>query len=350
MKGSFCLAIVCVALLGAMAAAQQAAQQTDDAPPPAPARNDVARPLGPEDEVLMLRHQYLARGTHEMYYRASAYGVWPWFEQIGARIVGQWQVVHPDGSAGHPEFDEGYRLARYASFEHWRQTRGPASSALGGNGPNRLRSDEALRIRQTFARGSEGGYFLQGLTATTPPRYLPGVSGEQYERIDTGAAPDPGDALIAVRRDADRGAGRELVVLTYRRIREGSFDGLLDGTVTAVWPFEEKLGARPMGQWRVLHPDGAASRTEPSDAHDEMITMTRYAGYDHYLALQPGQAVLMGGNGPDWQAWRDAVNATEAGTLDRRVEFLEGFLHHAPPTYMPPLPERYRRSDGAAGR
>ncbi|MXY24009.1 MAG: hypothetical protein F4Y45_05740 [Acidobacteria bacterium] len=346
MKSTLGPALLCVALLGTIAAAQQVA----DAPPPVAARNDVARPLGPEDEVLMLRHQYLARGTHEMYYRASAYGVWPWFEQIGARIVGQWQVVHPDGGAGHPEFDEGYRLARYASFEHWQQTRGPASNALGGNGPNRLRNNEALRIRQTFARGSEGGYFLQGLTATTRPRYLPGVSGEAYEQIDAGAAADPADELIAVRRDADRGAGRELITLTYRRIRAGSFRGLLDGTVSAVWPFEEKLGARPMGQWQVLHPEGAASRTEPSGSHDEMITMTRYAGYDHYLALQPGRAVLMGGNGPDWQAWRDAARAIESATLESRVEFLEGYFHDTPPTYMPPLPERYRRSDAPAAR
>ena len=180
--------VVCAAALVTLAVTA-AVQPPDDAPPPVPARNDVSRTLGPEAEVLMLRHQYLARGTHEMYYRASAYGVWPWFEQIGARIVGQWQVIHPEG---------------------------------------------------------------------------------------------------------------------------------------------------------------AASRTEPSPDHDEMITMARYAGYDHYVGLQPGRAVLMGGNGPDWRAWREAAEAIELATLDTRVEFLEGYFYDSPPSYMPPLPERYRLSGGAA--
>ena len=61
--------------------------------PPVPARNDVARSLGPADEVLMLRHQFLQKGAHEVYYRASLFGVWPWYERLGARMTGQWQVA-----------------------------------------------------------------------------------------------------------------------------------------------------------------------------------------------------------------------------------------------------------------
>jgi len=77
----------------------------------------VVQALDPSDEVLMLRHQRLQKGAHELFYRASLFGVWPWFERLGARMTGQWQVVYPEGG-GSSDFDEGYRLARYASFEH----------------------------------------------------------------------------------------------------------------------------------------------------------------------------------------------------------------------------------------
>ena len=312
-------------------------QTRDDPDAPRPARNDVARPLGPSDEVLMLRHQRLQKGAHELYYQASRFGVWPWYERLGARMSGQWQVVYPEGG-GSPEFDEGYRLARYASFEHWQYTRGRLSRALAGNGPSRDRSGQAGQMRQQVSLGSAGGYFLQGLTAVVQPRFLPGLD-EEYELVDA-TAPAAGDEVIAVRNDVAQ-PGAETVVLRYARIRKGSFDQILEATVAAVWPFEEKIGARPIGQWRVIYP-AAPSRTEESPDYDEMITMTRYASHDHYRAARPGQAVFAGGNGPDWRAWRDAVDAERGLTLETRVEFLQGFTYESPPVYQPGLPERYR--------
>ena len=44
---------------------------------------------------------------------------WPYFERLGARVVGQWQA-HAPASA---DCDDVYRLVRYASFEHWEATR-----------------------------------------------------------------------------------------------------------------------------------------------------------------------------------------------------------------------------------
>ncbi|MYF94576.1 MAG: hypothetical protein F4210_03515, partial [Holophagales bacterium] len=79
--------------------------------PPRPVRNDIARA---GEEFLVLRHQKLQKGTHERFFELSRDGVWPIFEKIGSRVVGQWQVVHPDGG-GSADFDEGYRLARYRS-------------------------------------------------------------------------------------------------------------------------------------------------------------------------------------------------------------------------------------------
>lgn len=313
-------------------------QSPDDAAePPQPARNDVARPLMPADEVLMLRHQFLQKGAHEVYYRASVFGVWPWYERLGARMTGQWQVVYPEGGE-HTDLDEGYRLARYASFEHWRYTRGRLSGTLAGNGPNRDRSAQAGLLRRQVSEGSNGGYFLQGLTATTKPQFLPGVD-EAYELVDA-TRPTAGADVIAVRNDVTQ-PGIETIVLRYARIRKAAFDEILEATIDNVWPFEEKLGARPIGQWKVIYPD-APGRTEESPDYDEMITMIRYASYDHYTATRPGQAVFVGGNGPDWRAWRDALTVQGSLTMETRVEFLQGFNHTSRPMYQPGLPERYR--------
>ena len=318
-----------------------AGQTVPGADPPVAVRNDVARPLGPGDEVLMLRHQRLQKGSHELYYRASVLGVWPWFERLGARMSGQWQVVYPEGG-GSDEFDEGYRLARYASVEHWRHTRGPRSVALGGNGPNAERNRLALEMRRQVAMGSDGGYFLQGVTATTKPQFLPGLE-EDYVRVDeTRPDADDDEAVFAVRNDVHE-PGTEIIELRYQRIRKGTFDRILESTVLRVWPFEEKVGARPIGQWKVIYPD-APSRTEESPDYDEMVTMTRYASHDHYLAAQLGQAVFLGGNGPDWDGWREALRSQHELTLETTVEFLQGFQYTSPPVYQPGLAERYRRS------
>ena len=56
---------------------------------PRPVRNQVAQP---GEEVLVLRHQKLKKGEHQTFYEISRAGVWPWFEKIGARMVGQWRA------------------------------------------------------------------------------------------------------------------------------------------------------------------------------------------------------------------------------------------------------------------
>ena len=307
-------------------------------PEPTAIRNEVARDLGPADEVLVLRHHRLRKGGHEPFLQLSELGVWPWFARLGARVTGQWVVIDPDG--GNLGYDDVYRLARYASFKHWRDTRGRRSSTLAGNGPARDRYTEALRLRREFQVSSDGGYFLQGRTATTRPVCLPGVTGEQYAPLAPGVSLDPADAVVAVRHDVPTRTSGELVALTYRKIRKGSFADILVSTTQAVWPFEEKLGARPIGIWKVIHPP-APSRTEDNPYHDEMIAMTRYASHAHYEALQPDTAASEGGNGPDWRAWQDGLGDHAGHTLETRVEFLHGALHATRPDFMPALPERY---------
>lgn len=311
------------------------ASQRDPTQPVA-VRNDTPRTL---QEVLVLRHQQLKRGEHDAYYRASREGVWPWFEKIGTRIVGQWLVVGEEGgTTGGTE--DAYRLARYASVEHWRATRDVSNARLGGNGPDRQKSADAGRERTGVQTGSKGAYFLQGEYAHTRPLYMPGLE-ESYERIAASGA-SPADAIVAVRNEAAQ-PGREIVELRYQRIRKGEFERFVRLTRDAVWPYEEKLGARPIGQWKVVYPD-APSRTKESPDYDEVITMTRYASRDHRAALAPGRAVLAGGNGPDWRAWREALAAQQGVVRETSSEILEGELYHSPPLFMPGLGERYRLS------
>ena len=305
---------------------------------PVAVRND--RPQAGQ-EVLVLRHQELKTGAHDEYYRASRAGVWPWYEQIGTRVVGQWLVVERDGAAvASVATEDAYRLARYASVDHWRATRDNANAQLGGNGPSREKSAQSGRDRTGVQTGSKGAYFLQGENAPTRPLYMPGLA-ERYERIDS-TAPSPADEVIAVRSEAARD-GREVVELRYQRIAKGAFGRFVVETREAVWPWEEKLGARPLGQWRVIYPD-APSRTKESPDFDEVITMTRYASRDHWLAMAPDRAILLGGNGPDWRAWRAARDAQARLTRDTSVELMQGEMYASPPIFTPALPERYRLS------
>jgi hypothetical protein len=305
---------------------------------PIAVRNERPRPTKASEEVLVLRNQELARGAHEQYYRASREGVWPWYEKIGTRVVGQWIVLPSAGTSG--EVDDAYRLARYASFEHWRATRDAENAALGGNGPNREKNVQAGRDRAGVQKGSKGAYFLQGFMAPDAPFYMPGVA-ESYERIDTGNRPSVSDELIAVRNDVAQ-PGQEIVELRYQRIAKNRFDAFVAATRDSVWPWEEKLGVRPIGQWKVIYPN-AQNRTRESPEYDEVITLTRYASRAHRDAMGLETAVFMGGNGPDYQAWRSALRTQESLTRQTTSEIMQGYMYHSPPIYMPGLPERYRR-------
>lgn len=330
------LIAVSIANACAVAASLVVTAQTGQNAAPIAIRNERPRP---GQEVLVLRNQQLRKGAHEQYYASSREGVWPWYEKIGTRVVGQWVIVNPAGGAAPQPFDDAYRLARYASFEHWRATRDMDSPSLGGDGPNREKSQQSGRDRTGVQTGSKGAYFLQGQMAPDAPFYMPGLS-ERYERIDTGRRPSATDEVIAVRTDVAQ-PGQEILELRYQRIAKGSFDRLLTSTRDSVWPWEEKLGARPMGQWKVIHPD-APSRTAENPAYDEAVTITRYASYAHWQAMQPDVAVFMGGNGPDYVAWSQALNAQKAFVRETTGEFMQGYMYNSPPIFMPGLAERYR--------
>ncbi len=184
------LTLVSASAFGQGQAGQAEAKQQDgtfrgglnpvkDQEPPRPVRNNVAQP---GEEVVALRCFKIKKGTFDQFLKASVEGVWPYFEKIGARVVGMWKVVTPEGVAGGPQaskdYDEVYLMTRYASVEHWRATR--ETVRHGGNGPDWEKCKAALDLRQSLTISSNV-IFLKGQMAAGGPYFMPGLD-ESYEK------------------------------------------------------------------------------------------------------------------------------------------------------------------------
>jgi len=311
---------------------------------PTPVRHDVAKQ---GREILVLRNHRLQAGGHEQFYQASRDDVWPYLERMGARVIGQWKVIRTDAIAPQGQEDV-YRLVRYASLEHWEATR--FQRATAGDGPAFDKDQNGRKARATIELGSRGAYFLQGETAPGGPYFLPPLR-EKYQLVQAGQRPPPSEPDIPVRVDVAQ-PGVELVAVKYQRIQKGAFDQFVALTKASIWPWEEEMGARPIGQWKVIFPNvpavnqqsrGTSLMTIESKDYDEVITMTRYASRAHYDAMAPEQSVYMGGNGPDWQAFSAALEAQRKLTIQSSVELAQGLEYQSPPNYLPALPEQYRR-------
>jgi hypothetical protein len=146
---------------------------------PRPVRNNMAQP---GEEVVTLRYFKIKKGSFDQFLKASVEGVWPYFEKIGARIVGMWKVVTPEGVDGGPQaskdYDEVYLLTRYASVEHWKATR--ETVRHGGNGPDWEKCKATLDLRQSLTLSSNV-VFLKGQMAAGGPYFMPGLD-ESYEK------------------------------------------------------------------------------------------------------------------------------------------------------------------------
>jgi hypothetical protein len=154
-------------------------------------RNQVAQRESP---VTTLRHWKISKGSFDRFLKVSQAGIWPYFEKIGARVVGMWVVldVVPTEKAGDmgsaykvltlndKDYDEVYLLTRYASLDHWQATRNP--TLMGGNGPDFDSLVEALKIRGELTIDSDVT-FLQGFHGPNSPYFLPG-SGETFQLIN----------------------------------------------------------------------------------------------------------------------------------------------------------------------
>ena len=286
--------------------------------PPRALRNEVARA---GRELLVLRHQKLAPGTHQRYLELNRDGVWPFWEKLGVRIVGQWKVIHPEGG-GDAGLEEGYRLARYRGIDHWLASREP--ERLGGNGPDAQASAAAIEARERLVTGSDGAIFLEGEMGPGGPYHLPSSNQQP------------------VRNELPRATGGEIVTLRSFRIKKGSFEEFNRLSREGVWPYFEKIGARAIGQWKRVYPQiaqaarpGAEAPDRESPDYDEAYMMFRYASYEHWKATRGPEMAKLGGDGPDYQACAEALRRRGELTISSEVRFLEGYLHHTVPLFMP---------------
>jgi hypothetical protein len=139
-------------------------------------------------------------------------------------------------------------------------------------------------------------------------------------------------------RNAEHQPGREVVTLRYFQIKAGTFPEFLAASRDGVWPYFEKIGARVIGMWRVIPPPGAEPEARE---YDEVYLATRYASAGHWAATR--DTVAHGGNGPDWEACRRALELRDSLTLATNVVFLDGEMAPGGPYFMPGLSEKYER-------
>ncbi len=169
----------------AACATAQTPQQTPPNNSPIPMNRDAAQSRGPVrnltvqpgEEITTIRYWKIKKGAYPQFLEASQKGVWPFFEKIGARIVGMWLVIPgPNQQSASPDYDEVYLTTRYASLEHWAATRDAA--ALGGNGPDYAALQASLAERQSLTIETKVT-FLKGFVGPLPPVFMPGT-GEKF--------------------------------------------------------------------------------------------------------------------------------------------------------------------------
>jgi len=281
------------------------------------------------EEFLILRHYKLKKGYHQVFKQTSERSVWYAYEKIGTRVVGDFKVVYPTGG-GSLDYDENYRLARYASYDHWVETRRPLR--MMGDGPlfDLLASGASRRME--YVTDSDGAYHLTGSMIEDMPYHLPGLD-ERYALSEDG----PGDAL-PVRYDLPV-PGEGLAELCCWKIEKGSFEAFDTLTRDGMLPVMNKMGMRGLGIWKLVHNEHAIG--EENDRYDEAMMIIRYASYEHWQASREPAKII--GNGPDFEAWRKAYERREALVQEKWQRFLQGELYNSPPTYIPPLKENYVR-------
>lgn len=139
-----------------------------DTPKPVRNRQPV---LG--EEITILRSFKIKKGTYAEFRRRSAEGIWPYFEKIGARIIGMWQVNHDALDSGKSkDYDEAILLTRYASMDHWKASR--TGTDIGGNGPDAKALIAAHQYRQSVTLETTF-QVLKGKLADNGPYFMPAV-------------------------------------------------------------------------------------------------------------------------------------------------------------------------------
>jgi hypothetical protein len=148
-------------------------------PPQDPAKPRAVRNNAAQsgEEIVTIRYFRIKKGTFDQFLKASQEDVWPYFDKIGARMIGMWKVFQADGVEGQPkadnDYDEVYLSTRYASLDHWKATRDPVS--LGGNGPDWEKCQRGLALRQSLTISTHV-FFLKGAMAANAPLFMPGLN------------------------------------------------------------------------------------------------------------------------------------------------------------------------------
>ena len=140
------------------------------------------------------------------------------------------------------------------------------------------------------------------------------------------------DKPIAVRNNVAQPAD-EIVTLRYFRIKKGTFDQFLKASVEGVWPFFEKIGSRTLGMWKVIEPENVEGLQRTNKDYDEVYMITRYATVEHWKATR--DATKLGGNGPDWQKCKEALDFRQTLTISSSVQFMKGSMAPGGPFFMP---------------
>ncbi len=112
----------------------------------------------------------IKKGSFGEFHRLSARGVWPYFERIGARILGMWLVTEDEREASSPDYDTVILVTRYESREHWKATRNPL--ALGGEGPMWERFRDALEKRRALTVETWLRFLDPGAETTGGPYFI----------------------------------------------------------------------------------------------------------------------------------------------------------------------------------
>jgi hypothetical protein len=150
-----------------------------DVAKPHPVRNNVAQS---GEEIITIRYFRIKKGTFDQFLKASQEDVWPYFDKIGARVIGMWKVIEAEGVEGQAkpnnDYDEVYLSTRYASIAHWKATRDATS--LGGDGPDWEKCQHGLALRQSLTITTKV-IFLKGAMAANQPLFMPGLN-EAYEK------------------------------------------------------------------------------------------------------------------------------------------------------------------------
>lgn len=136
-------------------------------------------------------------------------------------------------------------------------------------------------------------------------------------------------------------AGHEILVLRNHELKPGGHEPFYQFSRDAYWPFFVRLGARVVGQWKVIVLDGRNAQ-----GADDVYRLVRYASFEHWQATRQGPDVGLGGNGPAWENGQQGLG--DRGGLQtgsKGAYFLEGVMAPDSPRFMPGLAKEYERVD-----